>query len=526
MYLSDKLTDEELDKLERRLKKVYSQAWDDLSETTNKYFEDFDRRWAVEYQKFLDGKAYKTNGKPDRKKFDAWVRTQIGRGERWAALRDHMGQAIGKTNVKAADMINGVLDGVYALNANYEAFRLEGYNDALDFTLYDRDTVRRLAEGKNAVEFRTKTVNPVRDYAWNKTQIENQLMTGILTGKSPRQIAGSFMQVMGRNQAAAIRNARTSVTSAQNAGRMDTYRRAKERGTDLQIEWISTWDSRTRTSHAKQDGERIDLDGTFSNGCRYPADPKGAPEEVYNCRCTTRAILPGINDEDRIIDADFLEWYENDKSGIRYNKKTDEYKNIKESVISNSITSNKPQKLTKWLTSERIWKKIGDVDKTNGSCASSALAYIGNKIGYDVYDFRGGKSREVFSSHEVIANIAKLEGVKSHIKYSKTGLTDAWDMVNMHLEAGKEYMLATGEHCAIIKKRESGLEYLELQRGKKNGWHRLNKQRLHCRFGVEDNGKNEETGEEYEFATVLIDIKTLKGNKEFIDILGYINSKR
>lgn len=35
----------------------------------------------------------------------------------------------------------------------------------------------------------------------------------------------------------------------------------------------------------------VDPDKPFSNGLMYPSDPSGAPSEVYNCRCTMRAVI-------------------------------------------------------------------------------------------------------------------------------------------------------------------------------------------------------------------------------------------
>ena len=67
---------------------------------------------------------------------------------------------------------------------------------------------------------------------------------------------------------------------------MDSYEAAAKMGIEMQKEWMATLDSRTRHSHRRLDGETVEYDSEFSNGCRYPGDPKGKPAEVYNCRCT------------------------------------------------------------------------------------------------------------------------------------------------------------------------------------------------------------------------------------------------
>ena len=45
------------------------------------------------------------------------------------------------------------------------------------------------------------------------------------------------------------------------------------------------------------DGELAEIEEPFSNGLMFPKDSDGAPAEVYNCRCTMRTVIKGINDE-------------------------------------------------------------------------------------------------------------------------------------------------------------------------------------------------------------------------------------
>lgn len=115
----------------------------------------------------------------------------------------------------------------------------------------------------------------------------------------------------------AIRNARTMTTSAENAGRLDSYRRAKDMGIEVMKTWVATLDSRTRHTHRMIDGETVDVDEPFSNGLMFPADPDGDPEEVYNCRCTlvTRAMsIDGVDLTD--VYGDYSEWEDAHEGGF------------------------------------------------------------------------------------------------------------------------------------------------------------------------------------------------------------------
>ncbi len=92
-----------------------------------------------------------------------------------------------------------------------------------------------------------------------------------------------------------LRNARTAVTGAENAGKLDSMRRAQGLGVELKKLWLATRDSRTRDSHVMMDGEMVEVDEPFSNGCMYPGDPDGVPAEVYNCRCAMRSKVAGAD---------------------------------------------------------------------------------------------------------------------------------------------------------------------------------------------------------------------------------------
>ena len=79
------------------------------------------------------------------------------------------------------------------------------------------------------------------------------------------------------------------------AGRVAAYARADELGVEMEQMWIATLDDRTRHSHRYMDGERRPVGEAFSNGCMYPADPACEdPAEVYNCRCTLRGVVKGL----------------------------------------------------------------------------------------------------------------------------------------------------------------------------------------------------------------------------------------
>ena len=60
---------------------------------------------------------------------------------------------------------------------------------------------------------------------------------------------------------------------------------------------MSTRDERTRDSHAKLSGVRVDVDEPFPHGLMYPAYPDGSPSEVYNCHCKLVSYFPGVSTE-------------------------------------------------------------------------------------------------------------------------------------------------------------------------------------------------------------------------------------
>lgn len=55
-------------------------------------------------------------------------------------------------------------------------------------------------------------------------------------------------------------------------------------------------------------------------------------------------------------------------------------------------------------TEQDIINRLSGGDMTKGSCSSLALAYAGNKAGYDVLDFRDGDSRFVLFVQKFYSN--------------------------------------------------------------------------------------------------------------------------
>jgi SPP1 gp7 family putative phage head morphogenesis protein len=179
----------------------------------------------------------------------------------------------------------------FAINHNYGTYEIEnGLSINTSYTLYDADTVANLIQNEPDI-LKRPTLDKNLDLRWNKKLFQSHITQGILQGESIDNLAkrvalGTTKQDMN----AAIRNARTATTCAQNAGRTQSYQRAVNLGIELYQVWLAALDSRTRSSHRHMDGEKVKVvkgkQVKFSNGLRFPADPDGRPEEVWNCRCT------------------------------------------------------------------------------------------------------------------------------------------------------------------------------------------------------------------------------------------------
>ena len=128
--------------------------------------------------------------------------------------------------------------------------------------------------------------------------MNSEVLQGILRGDPMDKIASRLSKVTDMNATAAIRNARTMVTGAENKGRQDSYKRAEEDGIIIKREWLAANDSRTRHWHAELDGVEVGVDEPWENEfgkIMFPGDPSADPANVYNCRCSMAAKVIGFN---------------------------------------------------------------------------------------------------------------------------------------------------------------------------------------------------------------------------------------
>ena len=287
-------TDKKLEEMEKRLSAIYSRAEKEIGERWKEYL--------VESQAEIDElqKAYELakesgDAKEIRKAGIALSRAKKDRtlmDSRFKALTETTAAQLANVNKTALAYINGELPEVYSINYNALEQSVDGVG-GYSFALVDADTVKNLATtDKSLLPF--KELDEKKDIRWNVKKMNAEVLQGILQGEPMDKIASRLSKVTDMNETAAIRNARTMVTGAENKGRQDSYARASADGIILERTWLATNDSRTRHSHAVLDGETKPIDTPFSNGLMYPGDPDGEPSEVYNCRCTLIAKVKGF----------------------------------------------------------------------------------------------------------------------------------------------------------------------------------------------------------------------------------------
>ena len=429
-YTPDKWTDNELVDLEKRIAQVYKEAEKDLTKDVNEYFAKFKVR-DKEMKDLVDA------GEMTQADYMKWRSTQMGRGQRYEALRDKVAERYTKANEVANAYVNDATPSIYSLNRNYEAYQIEKTVGNCDFTMWDESTVKRLlVEQPDLMPYYppSRALDRGIDLAYGKDQITKRVTSGIIRGLSPGKIANELMHsVTTMNRESAVRAARTGITTAENAGRLDSWTEAEKMGITIRRRWVCTKDARTRMTHGQADGQTVE--GTkkpFIVGgykMMFPGDKSmGAPgHEIYNCRCTTRTVeKDGIEAEPRQMRV------RNPETGetMLVNEMTySEWKQWKQAEQSNIHGVGSPKTNLSYINSEAYKNKfdsISDNPNLNKSIYERCKAAVTHQ---------SGTYREDLS---IIDSAGNLIGHSSSKEDYTTSYTDA---IKNAIKAKKPYSL-------------------------------------------------------------------------------------
>lgn len=393
-----------------------------------------------------------------------------------------------------------------------------------------------------------------------KLSIKAEVSRGIASGSSWLEVANKVAKNMNSpfNRALndAVRIVRTEGHRINQEGYLDAGDEAKKKGADILKQWDATLDSRTRPWHQEADGQIREWDDDFTvNGEKMKAPSVGgSASNVINCRCQLLQRARWALDEDELKTLeDRAKFYGLDKSkdfedfrqkylklpenaeSVKIPTPADvlkkpvegsdpHYKSLKEGLTINKIEYNPVEDHTLMMTDEQIIEALSGGDMTQGSCASLGLAYIGQKQGWNVLDFRDGKSRDYFSRSGHLYSLAKMKGIVASF-YGDVKGKSACTLANNFLktlEEGKEYYLCVGRHASIVRKKDGVLQYLELQSSFDSGWTKFNgnpRYTLTNRFGCSSASGH---GEIYDFMINITDSDF--DNEEFKSLLGFLNT--
>lgn len=297
-----KATDKLLKEYERKIRKEYRQA---VKEAQAK-LDDYMRRFEIKDEIWKKNVA---SGKKTADEYKKWRMGQIMGQRRWEMLRDELAVDYHNANVKARSMLDGYRAKTYAENFNFGTFEVElGSKVDTSFTLYSEDAVNRIIKNSPELlpppgEKLSKRIAAKKDIAWQKGKIQSIMTQAILQGESIPRISKRIAEELGEtNHASTVRYARTAITAAENAGRVDSYIRAEEDGIEMEQEWLAIKDMRTRHEHREADGQRRPVGEPFEVGgeeLMYPGDPSASGHLIWNCRCTLRGIVAGLEPQSR-----------------------------------------------------------------------------------------------------------------------------------------------------------------------------------------------------------------------------------
>lgn len=295
-YMSRKM-DRDLRRLERQITALYFNARVEVKAKFSKFMAKFEPQQKIMLDKLANGEITKAQ-------YDEWARINILYKKTYTELIKSLTKTLVNTDVAAMALTRGYLPYVIANSFNFvqslgwAAADEAGYSVGT-FQIYNAQAVQKLIKDNPRL---LPVVDLPKDEQWNMDKINNEITQGIIQGKPMTDIAQGIQNVTGMDENAAMRTARTAFTYAENMGRDESYENLKKKGIPVQKRWNAVLDERTRDTHRLLNGTYANAQGLFGEGIlnvllRCPADPRGEPQEIYNCRCRE-----GIVFDNQIVD--------------------------------------------------------------------------------------------------------------------------------------------------------------------------------------------------------------------------------
>ncbi len=551
------------DAYRKRVSRVYADAQKTCLVELKQLYEDcWSKQTGFDRAKLRQVVNAKTMADFRRKLIEANLQNSLppeysGRVTRLQLLDAQLWYAAHKAGLDQTDIVTASSAKTYE-----DAYYKTAYNIATGtglmptFTTLDTDAINAVLSEKFSGKSYSERIWTNSDLL--AKQLSTKLASAIATGQSIDKTAKDFRDRFGVSRYYAERLIRTETNHFYNQAASDSY---KAMGID-KYKFIATLDSRTSEICAHMDGKIIEVDKGAVGVNIPPLHP--------NCRSTIAPYLG--KDLDALVNARAYHNPDTDRTEYCDNMTYDEWrkwvdpepeppedtvadanygitplepqggvptldclKKLCYSKTKNHIDYNPVYELEKPLTTNEIVHKIAGGDKTvPGSCASVALAYVANKLGLDVLDYRGGASTGFFVMRSNKVNFFRSLGIDmleenyaSDFASVKHLLRRAQEEEAKNKEKDKEYMLFTGRHASIVRgnSKYGCWQYLELQSPRSNGYKTLTNERLKNRFKCKAYNKKFGSSD-IALSSVLIPLDNFTDSVPFREYLGYINTRK
>ncbi len=127
--------------------------------------------------------------------------------------------------------------------------------------------------------------------------VRQALNDGLSRGKSYTSMVRDLKTALNTANFRALRILRTEGQEVVNAGTVDAYARAADKGVQGREIWDATLDGNTRPAHGSADGQAKSADGTFTvdgEKTPYPGWEGMSAGNRINCRCRVRYEVEGF----------------------------------------------------------------------------------------------------------------------------------------------------------------------------------------------------------------------------------------